>query len=119
MNFIQTAQEILSIKQNYGFYLDFQKLKDQKTGRVSDDDFDVYMFEQVWGNTAGGFEGIGGSAITGQTTYVLVPKFDHDCLVFFGGRFAYHAPQSKTFMEDVIKGNIKGKSKSGLYRRVE
>lgn len=117
MDLIQTAQEILSIKQNYGHYLDYEKLKEQHIQRVYDDDFDIYIFEQLWGNTSGGFEGFGGSAMTTQTTYVLVPKFDHDCLVFFGGRFAYKVPYNTKFMEDVTKGSIKGKSESGYYRK--
>jgi hypothetical protein len=117
MDFIQTAQEILSIKQNYVHYLDHEKLKEQHIKRVYDDDFDVYIFEQTWGNTSGGFEGVGGSAMTNQTTYILIPKFEHDCLVFFGGRFAYKAPCNQKFIEDVIKGSVRGKSGSGYYRK--
>ena len=120
MDFIQTAKEILNIKQNYGHYLDYKKLQEQSLfGNITDDDFDLYLFEQTWGNTSGGFEGIGGSAMTSQTTYVLVPKFDHDCLVFFGGKFAYKAPYNEKFMSDVREGNVKGKSRSGVYRRIE
>jgi len=117
MNFIQTAQEILNIKQNYGYHLDYEKLKEQHIRRIDDNDFEVYIFEQLWGNTSGGFEGIGGSAMTTQTTYVLIPKFDHDCLVFFGGRFAYKAPYNEKFKEDVAKGNIRGKSGSDYYKK--
>lgn len=117
MELIQTAKEVLDIKQNYSHYLDYEKLKEQNIKRVYDNDFDVYIFEQMWGNTSGGFEGIGGSAMTTQTTYVLIPKFDHDCLVFFGGRFAYKAPYSKKFAEDVAKGNVRGKSGSGYYKK--
>jgi hypothetical protein len=47
MDFIQTAQEILNIKQNYVHYLDYEKLKEQHIERVYDDDFDVYIFEQT------------------------------------------------------------------------
>lgn len=110
------AQEILSIKQTYWFYLDHETLKWQNIKNIQDDDFDIDIFEQVWGNTSGGFEGIGGSAMTTQTTYVLIPKFDHDCLVFFGGKFAYKAPYTKKFRDDVAMGAVKGKGKSGYYR---
>ena len=116
MNFIQTAQEILSIKQNYSYHLDHLKLKEQNIEKVYDDDFNVHIFEQVWGNTTGGFGGIGGSAMTTQTTYVLVPKFNHDCLVFFGGKFAYRAPYSRKFIDDVVKENVRGKGESSYYK---
>lgn len=103
MNFIQTAQEILSIKQNYSYHLDHLKLKEQNIEKVYDDDFNVHIFEQV--DTTGGFGGAFGGSLhrTTQTTYVLVPKFNHDCLVFFGGKFAYRAPYSRKFIVDVVK----------------
>lgn len=115
MNLIQTAQEVLNIKQSYNFYLDYKKLKEQHIKRVDDDDFDIHIFEQMWGNTSGGFEGIGGSAMTMQTTYVLIPKFDHDCLVYFGSKFAYKVPYSQKFIADVLAKNVKGKSNQGYY----
>lgn len=67
-------------------------------------DFD--MFEQVWGNTSGGFEGIGGSAMTKQRTYILYN--DKEIYVFFGGEFAY-----KTEMNDKIRTDIKNKNIAG------
>ena len=92
MDFIKTAQEILNIKQNYVHYLDYEKLKEQHIKRVYDDDFDVYIFEQTWENTSGGFEGIGGSAMTNQTTYIIYLSLI--MIVWFSlvERFAYKAP---------------------------
>jgi hypothetical protein len=52
----------------------------------------INMFRQVWGNTSGGHEGIGGSAMTDQMTYVI-DLCDRDgnvtYFVFFGGRLGY------------------------------
>jgi hypothetical protein len=69
------------------------------------------------GNTSGGFEGFGGSAMTNQRTYVFVPLTanDEECLVFFGGKFAYHAPYNDVFMEDVTKQNVVGVREKSKY----
>ena len=74
--------------------------------------YDLHIFEQIWGNTSGGFQGIGGCAMTTQRTYVFVPNTTNDnneCFVFFGGNFAYKVPKSKEFLNDVIKQNVAGK----------
>ena len=82
-------------------------------------DYELYTFNQVWGNTSGGFEGMGGSAMTMQRTYVFVPTHNMDdedmCFVFFGGTFAYRVPYSEKFMQDVISGCVFGKSKYREY----
>ena len=119
MNLIKMVKNLLDIKEDYQYYLDFQKLKENGISRVFDEDFDIYIFEQTWGDTSGGFEGIGVSAITNQTTYVLIPNFNYDdCLVFFGGGFAYKVPYSKEFMEDVRNHNVAGKSKCDKYLKM-
>lgn len=80
------------------------------------DDFGLYLFEQVWGSTALGFEGIGGQAITSARTYVFVPtSCDERCFVYFGGRFAYAAPYSDVFMADVAAGRMAPVAMSGKY----
>lgn len=74
-------------------------------------EYDFYTFEQMWGNTSGGFQGIGGCAITTQRTYVFIPKDSIDnntCFVFFGGNFAYQVQKSKEFLRDVKNENIAG-----------
>ena len=111
MDLLQTAIELLEIKKSYSCQLDMQILIEQGVKRLSDDDFDMYIFEQMWGNTSGGFEGMGGSAMTTQNTCVIVPKghFKHDCMVFFGGTFCYKVPYSKEFMKDVIEGKVAGR----------
>ena len=81
--------------------------------------FTLHTFEQVWGNTSGGFEGIGGSAMTTQRTYVFIPLSiadDEDCLVFFGGRFAYRAPYGDIFKSDVDSRNMAGLSSCSRYK---
>ena len=80
------------------------------------DDFDLYTFEQIWGNTSGGFEGIGGCSMTTKRTYVFVPmSVDDNCFVYFGGRFAYAVPYSDVFIKDVREHNVAGMSRRGKY----
>lgn len=116
MDLITMAQEILSVKQTYPRHIDYKDLQKRSIKYIREDDFDIHIFEQMWGNTSGGFEGIGGSAMTVQNTYVLIPKnFEHDCLVFFAGRFAYKVPYSEKFMDDVLNRSILGKSNYSKY----
>ena len=111
-NLREMAIELLQIDRDFRFHL-----KDPRKNCVNN--FELYTFEQTWGNTSGGFEGIGGSAMTNQRTYVFVPLTateGEECLVFFGGRFAYYAPHNETFMSDIRNKNVAGVSKKSKYR---
>lgn len=110
LDFIEMARDLLTIHQNISLHL-----KNPTKTKVGD--FDLETFVQVWGNTSGGFEGVGGSAMTSQRTYVLIPMYadNEDCLVFFGGRFAYNAPYSNTFIDDVRSRCMAGMSKKEKY----
>ena len=110
MNFslINVAKELLIINEDIRF-----RFKDYNTN-ISD--FEMYDFEQVWGSTALGFDGIGGQAMTSARTYIFVPEYcNEDCFVYFAGRFAYSVPYSRLLMEDIINKKIEPKNKSGKY----
>lgn len=112
LNLRDMAIELLSIDRNFYNYV-----KEPYKTRISD--FELYTFVQMWGNTSGGFEGIGGSAMTNQRTYVFVPVPNigkENCLVFFGGRFAYCVPYSEKFMKDVINQDVAGVHEKWKYR---
>lgn len=115
LNLRNMAIEILSIDREFYFHVN----PESYNKGLRQADYEMYTFEQVWGNTSGGFEGIGGSAMTTQRTYVFIPnhQFDDNCMIFFGGRFAYSVPYSREFMDDVAGCRIEGKSKSGKYRK--
>ena len=83
--------------------------------RISD--FELETFEQCWGNTSGGFEGMGGSATTNQRTYVLIPNgiTEDKAFVFFGGRFAYKADFCKAFKEDLQRHQLVGVTNGNKY----
>lgn len=62
-------------------------------------DLQLYAFPQTWGNTAGGMGGVGGQAITSQTTVVVEDTLNHRTSVYFG-QFAYEVNDpSKAFYE--------------------
>ena len=89
------AKELLLINEDIDFRI-------QQRGKHNVADFELVMFDQVWGSTALGFGGIGGQAMTDAKTYVFIPQVDGErCIVYFAGRFAYSVPYSAKFMEDV------------------
>ena len=109
LSLTQMAIELLQINDDFG-----RRLMSPRRHTISD--FELYTFNQVWGNTSGGFEGIGGCAITTQRTYVFVPKgCAENCLVYFGGRYAYSVPYSEAFMSDVVNSCVAGLSSKNKY----
>lgn len=114
LDFVEMAKELLNIHQNIKIHL-------KNPYKTEVGDFELETFVQVWGNTSGGFEGIGGCAMTNQRTYVLIPIYEdsEDCLVFFGGMFAYSVPYSPIFLEDVKNHQVAGKSQKGKYLKNE
>lgn len=93
MKVLTTAMELMLIQDDI--------LRREK---VYSTDFTIYMFEQTWGSTALGFPGVGGSAMTEATTYVLIPKKENtNCAhVYFGSQFAYKVNGlTQAFMDDL------------------
>lgn len=92
MKVLTTAMELMLIQDDL--------LRREKIYSI---DYDIIMFEQTWGSTALGFPGVGGSAMTEATTYVLIPKKEADCAhVYFGSQFAYKVNGlTQKFMDDL------------------
>lgn len=93
MKVLTTAMELLLIQDDI--------IRQEK---IYDTDYTIHMFEQTWGSTALGFPGVGGSAMTEATTYVLIPKKENtDCAhVYFGSQFAYKVNGlTQAFMDDL------------------
>ena len=106
------SKELLMIDEDLPFRLG------SSLGKVTSEDFEVYTFDQLWGSTALGLEGFGGSAMTMATTYVLVPVgVEQKCFVYFAGQFAYSADLSEAFKEDLRNHNMAPVYKSGKYRK--
>ena len=106
------AREILSIEADLPYRFNYKESE-----RPTVDDFEVHIFEQVWGSTALGFGDMGGQAITAARTYVFVPvTCNQKCFVYFAGKFAYAVDYSEKFMEDVYNENMESVAKSDKYR---
>ena len=111
-NLTQMAKHILQIESDLPYRFNY---KNDKYDHPTVDDFEIYIFQQIWCSTALGFGGIGGEAMTYAYTYVFIPvNTNQNCFVYFDGRFAYEAPYSDKFMEDVMNQkmapvNLKGK----------
>lgn len=102
LNLIKIARELLYIHEEFPNHLnDFYNHKINN--------FKMETFTQIWGNTSGGFEGIGGSAMTEQRTYVFIPIVENEpCQVYFGGRYAYSVPITDLFIKDVREHKVAG-----------
>lgn len=108
---IGMAREILAIEADLPYRFNYKA----KT-RPTINDFDIFTFEQIWGSTALGFGGCGGSAMTTARTYVFVPKIDEQkCFVYFAGKFAYAVDYSEKFMKDVYNENMESVARAGKY----
>lgn len=105
------AKEILAIESDLLFRFDYSAGE-----RPTVNDFEIYIFEQIWGSTALGFGGMGGQAMTAANTYVFVPiNVNQLCFVYFAGEFAYAAPYSEVLMEDVQKHHMEPVNQRGKY----
>lgn len=104
------ARELLAIEEDLPFRMN-------RYSKHNIDDFELYVFEQVWGSTSLGFGGMGGQAMTSANTYVFIPEVDEErCHVYFAGRFAYSADYTESFREDLAKHNMVSVSRSGKYK---
>lgn len=108
------AIEVLLIEKDIPHRIDYSK--EDPLYRFNIDDFSVYVFEQTWGSTALGFDGMGGQAMTTANTIVLIPNYcNQDCFVYFAGRFAYSVPYSDIFGNDVMNYSVVGVNQISKY----
>ena len=82
-------------------------------------DTDVYVFPQVWANTATGFSqkgSVSGQAITKELTSVFVNRHENAAMVCFGNRPAYFvAPLTRRFWKDFYVQEMVGIRDCGRY----
>ena len=81
-------------------------------------DLRIYSWPQMWANTACGFGGLSGQAITSaQTVVILGPSHDDVVCVYVGARFAYLVNNpSRLFWEDMHAHRIKGQAEGWRSR---
>ena len=108
LDLVETAMDLLTI------YKDIPYRFEHRETKICD--FEMETFTQMWGNTSGGFESIGGCAMTTQRTYVFIPISCNDnCIVYFEGRFAYSVPYSDIFIKDAKERKVAGCRHMGKY----
>lgn len=90
--------------------------RDAKHNPISQDFYDMHIFEQWWPDTSCGFGGIAGQAFTQCNVYVLVPKTETnyvnvelptEAIVYIGNRFAYKVPVTKCLLDDIAAHNMR------------
>lgn len=107
------ARQLLIIEDDLWFRFDPEK---DKSVRI--DDFEVHIFEQLWGSTTLGFGGMGGQAMTTENTFVFTPvTCNQNAFVYFGSRFAYEAELNSIFIEDLTARCMKPVNQCRLYRK--
>lgn len=80
-------------------------------------DVDHYRHPQTWGNTTLGFGGLGGQAVTGAYTDVVISQISGAAVVYHGGRLAYIVREpGEVFYEDLDRHCLVGKSDSRQAR---
>ena len=67
-------------------------------------DINLHLVTQTWGNTSGGWEGIGGSAMTNSYTLIIENKWYGLSCIYYDGKLAYICEMDEKYMEYVQKG---------------
>ena len=76
-------------------------------------DLEVYVFPEIWGSTALGFNGLGGQAMTMAHTVVIA--YQNHVAVYFGGMFAYLVPFTNAVKEDMVRQHMAPVSRCNKY----
>ena len=100
--FDNLIKQILSVQKTMSDYEEIDT-------NIGFNDWWVEIFPQVWGNTSGGMEGIGGCALTVQNTCVVYN--DEYVYVFFNGQFGYVVNMNSVVKKDITDKSMAGKSK--------
>jgi len=81
-------------------------------------DLQLYSWPQTWGDTAGGFPGIGGQTISGAQCVVVAWAYA-EFAVYHDGRFAYFLTHpTEKFFQDLASLRLAGYSENwGKYIR--
>lgn len=111
----EMAKELLTIESDLSYRLNYDL---EQSSDIND--FEIHVFQQVWSNTALGFNCVGGDMLTLANTYVFVSLSNATCYVYFGDRFAYTIQNyNEEFLEDLIHQDIAPVSKMSKYLNKE
>lgn len=117
------AKDLLIIDEDF---LMRSRGKDHKY--ISQEYYDLYVFDQLWPDTSCGFGGIAGQAFTERTVYAFVPKaFDltktvqdqPEAIIYIGFNFAYKVPKSNMLLDDIKHRRIRPVYQKDVYLQSE
>jgi len=91
--------DIEEIEYNYSIKPPLTKMR-----RPHRHELNVIHFEQMWGSTALGFRGMGGSAMTSAYTTVIICK--QIAYIYFDGIFAFSVKEDDKFREYLTKRRV-------------
>lgn len=96
---LKTFYDKILAKSENGKYLD-------RTSYGYWTEINIHMVAQTWGNTSGGWQGIGGSAMTQAYTIVIENRWFDAIFVYYNGELAYIADSGeklKPFRENSFR----------------
>ena len=96
-NDIHACQNYTLIKSQYA--IDFKKISYNEWLC-----YNIHIVNQTWGNTSGGWEGIGGSAMTTRFTVIIEHDLSDSAWIFYSGKLAYVCVMDDSY--EKYKGNL-------------
>jgi hypothetical protein len=67
-------------------------------------EINFHVIKQTWGNTSGGWQGIGGSAMTNRYTVIIENQWFGFSCIYYGGKLAYICEMDDKYKVYVEKG---------------
>jgi hypothetical protein len=64
----------------------------------------LHVVPQTWGNTSGGWEGIGGSTMTKSYTVIIENPFFNFSCIYYNGKLAYICEMDDLYKEHMTNG---------------
>ena len=117
------AKDLLIIDEDF-----FMRSRGKDHKYISQEYYDLYVFDQLWPDTSCGFGGIAGQAFTERTVYAFVPKaFDltktvqdqPEAIIYIGFNFAYKVPKSDILLDDIKHHRIRPVYQKDIYFKSE
>lgn len=71
------------------------------------EDFDVFMYPQMWGSTALGFGGMGGASIRQANTVAIVCRKVRTAAIYFAGQHAYNVDLTDPTVQKRLNDDIR------------
>jgi hypothetical protein len=67
-------------------------------------EINLHVVKQTWGNTSGGWQGMGGSAMTSTYTVIIENNWYDFACIYYSGKLAYICEMDDQYKEHVTNG---------------